>query len=112
MSEKVLVTGGAGFIGSHVAERYLAEGFEVTVLDDLSSGRRENVPPGAAFVQADVGSAEARELAARGFTILNHHAAQMDVRVSVEDPALDARTNLLGLLNLLEGGRAGALRRA
>jgi UDP-glucose 4-epimerase len=111
MSEKVLVTGGAGFIGSHVAERYLAEGFEVTVLDDLSSGRRENVPPGAAFVQADVGSAEARELAARGFTILNHHAAQMDVRVSVEDPALDARTNLLGLLNLLEGGRAGALRR-
>ena len=112
MSEKVLVTGGAGFIGSHVAERYLAEGFEVTVLDDLSSGRRENVPSGATFVQADVGSAEARQLVAgKGFTILNHHAAQMDVRVSVQDPALDARTNLLGLLNLLEGGRAGALRR-
>jgi len=112
VSEKVLVTGGAGFIGSHVAERYLAEGFDVTVLDDLSSGRRENVPEGAAFVQADVGSAEARELmAGGGFSILNHHAAQMDVRVSVEDPALDARTNLLGLLNLLEGGRAGALRR-
>jgi UDP-glucose 4-epimerase len=111
MSEKVLVTGGAGFIGSHVAERYLAEGFEITVLDDLSSGRRENVPPGATFVHADVGSAEARELAGQGFTILNHHAAQMDVRVSVQDPALDARTNLLGLLNLLEGGRAGALRR-
>jgi UDP-glucose 4-epimerase len=112
MSEKVLVTGGAGFIGSHVAGRYVADGFDVTVLDDLSSGRRENVPEGAAFVQADVGSAEARELMAReGFTILNHHAAQMDVRVSVQDPALDARTNLLGLLNLLEGGRAGALRR-
>jgi UDP-glucose 4-epimerase len=112
MSEKVLVTGGAGFIGSHVAGRYVADGFDVTVLDDLSSGRRENVPEGAAFVQADVGSAEARELMAReGFTILNHHAAQMDVRVSVQDPALDARTNLLGLLNLLEGGRAGTLRR-
>jgi UDP-glucose 4-epimerase len=95
-----------------VAARYVADGFDVTVLDDLSSGRRENVPEGAAFVRADVGSAEARELMAReGFTILNHHAAQMDVRVSVQDPALDARTNLLGLLNLLEGGRAGALRR-
>jgi UDP-glucose 4-epimerase len=111
MSEKVLVTGGAGFIGSHVAERYLAEGFQVTVLDDLSSGRRENVPPGATFVQADVGSAETRELAGQGYTIINHHAAQMDVRVSVQDPVLDARTNLLGLLNLLEGGRAGTLRR-
>ncbi len=113
MSERVLVTGGAGFIGSHVADRYLAEGFEVTVLDDLSSGRRENVPNGASFVQADVGSPQARELmAGGGFTILNHHAAQMDVRVSVQDPEFDARTNVLGLLNLLEGGREGTLRRA
>ncbi len=113
MTERVLVTGGAGFIGSHVAERYLAEGFAVTVLDDLSSGRRENVPSGAEFVEADVGSPEARELmASGGFTVLNHHAAQMDVRRSVADPAFDARTNILGLLNLLEGGRAGSLRRA
>ena len=113
MTERVLVTGGAGFIGSHVAERYLAEGFAVTVLDDLSSGRRENVPGGAEFVEADVGSPEARELmASGGFTVLNHHAAQMDVRRSVADPVFDARTNILGLLNLLEGGRAGALRRA
>jgi UDP-glucose 4-epimerase len=112
MTERVLVTGGAGFIGSHVAERYLAEGFEVTVLDNLSSGRRENVPAGATFVEADVGSPEARDLIAQGgFTVLNHHAAQMDVRASVSDPAFDARTNILGLLNLLEGGRAGALRR-
>jgi UDP-glucose 4-epimerase len=108
----VLVTGGAGFIGSHVAGAHLAAGYDVTVLDNLSTGRRENVPPGARFVHADVGSTEARELLATGgFTVLNHHAAQMDVRVSVADPAFDARTNLLGLLNLLEGARAGGVKR-
>ncbi len=112
MSERVLVTGGAGFIGSHVAERYLAEGFEVTVLDDLSHGKREHVPAGAAFVQADVASPEARALLAEGaFTVLNHHAAQADVRVSVRDPVFDAQVNLLGLLNVLEGARAGGVRR-
>ena len=112
MTDRVLVTGGAGFIGSHVADRYLAEGYDVTVLDDLSSGRRENVPAGATFLQADVRSAEARELLADGgFTVLNHHAAQMDVRVSVEDPGFDAQVNLLGLVNLLEGARAGGTRR-
>ena len=108
----VLVTGGAGFIGSHVADAYLAAGYSVTVLDDLSTGRRENVPPAARFLRADVGSTEARDLLADGgFTVLNHHAAQMDVRVSVTDPALDARINLLGLLNLLEGARRGGVRR-
>ncbi len=112
MAERVVVTGGAGFIGSHVADRYLARGFEVTVLDDLSSGRRENVPDAATFVHADIGSPEARTLLAEGgFAILNHHAAQMDVRVSVADPQKDARINLLGLLNLLEGARAGGVRR-
>ena len=108
----VLVTGGAGFIGSHVADAYLAAGYDVTVLDNLSSGRRENVPARARFVHADIGAPEARELLATGgFTVLNHHAAQMDVRVSVADPAFDARTNLLGLLNLLEGARAGGVTR-
>ena len=112
MTERVLVTGGAGFIGSHVADRYLEAGYEVTVLDDLSSGRRENVPAAATFVQEDVRSPSARDLmAGGGFTVLNHHAAQMDVRVSVQDPELDARINILGLLNLLEGGRQGGLRR-
>lgn len=108
----VLVTGGAGFIGSHVADAYLAAGYAVTVLDDLSSGKRENVPRGARFVQADIGGPEARALLAEGgFGLLNHHAAQMDVRVSVADPAFDARTNVLGLLNLLEGARRGAVPR-
>ena len=112
MSEHVLVTGGAGFIGSHVADAYVAAGHAVTVLDNLSSGRRENVPPGASFVEADVRSSEARDLLSSGdFTVINHHAAQMDVRVSVADPEFDAQVNILGLLNLLEGGRAGGVRR-
>ena len=112
MAERVLVTGGAGFIGSHVADRYVAEGYDVTVLDNLSSGRVENVPAAATFVEADVRSAAARELlAGGGFAILNHHAAQMDVRVSVNDPVFDADTNVMGLLNLLEGARAGGVRR-
>lgn len=108
----VLVTGGAGFIGSHVAEAYLAAGYEVTAVDNLSSGRLENVPRAARFVRADVEGDEARKLAERGgFAVLNHHAAQMDVRVSVTDPQFDARVNLLGLLNLLEGARRGGVRR-
>src|SRR5258705_7441575 len=112
MTHRVLVTGGAGFSGSHVADAHLAAGDDVTVLDDLSSGRREQVPAGATFVQADVRSAAARELVAKGgFTLLNHHAAQMDVRRSVADPVFDAEVNVLGLLNLLEGARLGGVRR-
>ncbi len=112
MAEHVLVSGGAGFIGSHVASQYLESGHHVTVLDDLSSGRREHIPDGADFVHADICSPEARAvMAERGVTVLNHHAAQMDVRVSVRNPELDARINVMGLLNLLEGGRAGTLRR-
>jgi len=112
VSGHVLVTGGAGFIGSHVADLYVEGGYEVTVLDNLSSGRRENVPDGAAFVESDVRSPDARALLRTGgFTLLNHHAAQMDVRVSVQDPGLDADINLAGLLNLLEGAREGGVRR-
>jgi len=112
MTRAVVVTGGAGFIGSHVAEAYLAAGYAVTVLDDLSSGRPENVPEGAEFLQADVRSPEARRLLATGaFEILNHHAAQMDVRCSVADPVADASVNVLGLLNLLQGAQAGGVRR-
>lgn len=112
MKRRVLVSGGAGFIGSHVVEAHLAAGDEVTVLDDLSTGRREFVPRAARFVQADVRSAEARDLVATGgFAVLNHHAAQMDVRRSVQDPIFDAGVNILGLLNLLEGARVGGVRR-
>ena len=112
MSGRVLVTGGAGFIGSHIAQAYLAEDWEVVVLDDLSRGKRHNVPSGAHFVQADIRSPEARQLlAGGGFTVLNHHAAQIDVRVSVDEPALDAAINVVGLVNLLDGAGAGGVRR-
>jgi UDP-glucose 4-epimerase len=112
VTRRVLITGGAGFIGSHVADVHVAAGDEVTVLDDLSTGRRENVPGRARFVEADIRSPAARQLVASGgFTVLSHHAAQMDVRRSVSDPVFDADVNLLGLLNLLEGARAGGVRR-
>ncbi|CAN5774243.1 SDR family oxidoreductase [soil metagenome] len=104
--ERVLVTGGAGFIGSHVADRYLAEGCEVTVLDDLSTGRRERVPAEAAFVELGLEDPRLDEVLAEGrFDTVSHHAAQIDVRVSVDDPLRDARTNVTGLLHLLEGTR-------
>lgn len=112
MIRRVLVTGGAGFIGSHVAEAFLGAGAQVTVLDNLSRGRIQNVPRGAEFLRLDVGSPEARDVVAAGrFDVISHHAAQVDVRVSVADPVLDAEENILALLNLLEGARAGGCRR-
>lgn len=101
---KILVTGGAGFIGSWVSEAYLAEGHDVLVLDDLSSGIIENVPEKADFVKGDIRERELidRVIATFKPDIVNHHAAQIDVRRSVEDPALDASVNILGTLNLLE----------
>jgi UDP-glucose 4-epimerase len=109
---KILVTGGAGFIGSQVADGYLREGHEVVVLDSLVHGRRENVPAGARFVEADVRSPEAARLVEEGgFHVLNHHAAQMDVRVSVQEPLFDLDVNLAGTLNLLEAARRGGVER-
>ena len=107
----VCVTGGAGFIGSHVAEAFLAEGRRVMILDDLSSGRWENVPTGAELHVLDVRSPEAANLVRHsGIEILVHHAAQMDVRRSVEDPVHDADLNILGGLNLAEAARRGGVR--
>ena len=100
---RVLVTGGAGFIGSHVADAYLAAGDDVWIVDNLSSGRVANVPSGAEFVEMDIRDPEIRNLFREvRFDLVNHHAAQIDVRVSVLDPAKDAGINLLGLLNLTE----------
>ena len=107
MTKRALVSGGAGFIGSHVADRLLAEGYAVEILDNLSSGRRENIPRGAVFHEADIGSADAAQVVRDGrFDVLCHLAAQIDVRKSVLDPAADARINILGTLNLLEAVRA------
>lgn len=109
---RVMVSGGAGFIGSHVADAHLRRGDEVVVLDDLFSGKRKNVPAGAEFVELDVRAPEAANLLRTGrFDLLSHHAAQKDVRVSVADPRRDAAVNVDGLLNLLEGAREGGVQR-
>jgi len=101
---KILITGGAGFIASHVADLYLTAGHDVTILDNLSTGVKENVPKSAKFIQMDIGDPGVEKIFADGkFDVLNHHAAQIDVRISVNDPLFDARVNILGSLNLLEG---------
>jgi UDP-glucose 4-epimerase len=103
---KVLVTGGAGFIGSHVADLFVANGFEVAVVDNLSTGKRENVPAKARFCEIGVNSPEFADLVRDGaFDVIAHLAGQMDVRKSVADPVFDATTNILGTLNLMESLR-------
>jgi UDP-glucose 4-epimerase len=104
MSQRVLVTGGAGFIGSHVAEAYLQRGDKVWIVDDLSSGRKPNIPSGATFVETSIADDAVAKLfdEVGGFDIVNHHAAQMDVRTSVENPRFDAHINVDGFLNVME----------
>jgi UDP-glucose 4-epimerase len=100
---RVLVTGGAGFIGSHVCGAYLERGWDVTALDDLSRGRAENLSADVRLVKLDVRSPDVRGVFRDGrFDVVNHHAAQIDVRVSVAQPRLDASINIDGILNLLE----------
>jgi UDP-glucose 4-epimerase len=111
-SSRVLLTGGAGFIGSHLADAFLAQGAEVEIVDDLSSGSRDNVPDGARLHLLDIRSDEAAQLlAGGGFDLLVHQAAQMDVRKSVADPVFDAQVNVVGSLNLLEAARRGGVSR-
>jgi len=106
MSGRVLVTGGAGFIGSHVVDLFVRQGWSVAVLDDLSRGKRENVNPAATLHVLDIRSPDAAALLERqSFDVVVHLAAQMDVRRSVADPAFDASVNVLGTLNLLEALR-------
>ena len=112
LEKKVLITGGAGFVGSHVARAHITRGDRVWVIDDLSSGRRANVPPGAELVEMDIADPRARKLIRDvGFDLINHHAAQIDVRASVADPVADARVNIAGLINILEGARAAETQR-
>lgn len=110
---RILVTGGAGFIGSHVAEGFLQSGHDVAVLDNLSTGFREYIPGDAAFYEGDIRDAEFLKKVFGDFRpdVVDHHAAQMDVRKSLEDPAFDADCNILGSVKLiLEAVRTGVKR--
>lgn len=99
---KILVTGGAGFIGSHVVDRFIEAGHEVVVVDNLTTGRKQNLNPKAAFYQVDVRSPELEAVFERERPeVVDHHAAQIDVRKSVADPVYDADVNLKGGLNVL-----------
>ncbi|HJQ11573.1 MAG TPA: NAD-dependent epimerase/dehydratase family protein [Gemmatimonadaceae bacterium] len=103
---KALVTGGAGFIGSHVADLFLEKGYEVDIADDLSSGKRQNVPEKARFYDVSVNSTEFAHLIIKGrYDIIAHLASQIDVRKSVADPVNDATINILGTLNMMEALR-------
>jgi len=100
---KILVTGGAGFIGSHIVDKYIDLGHEVFVIDNLSNGKKENLNPKARFYKIDIRDEKIGEIFAKEKPeIVNHHAAQIDLRKSIKDPVLDAKINILGILNLLE----------
>jgi UDP-glucose 4-epimerase len=100
---KILVTGGAGFIASHVTDALIEKGHDVYVLDNLSTGFRDNVNSKAKFIQADIRDKELLKIfETEKFDVVNHHAAQMDVRKSVADPTYDAEVNILGTINLLQ----------
>jgi UDP-glucose 4-epimerase len=112
MAKTILITGGAGFIGSHLAEEELARGNRVLVLDSLITGRRENVPSGALFLHRDLRDPGLDEiLRQERVDVVSHHAAQANVRVSVEEPLADAEANVLGGLALLEACRRAGVRK-
>jgi len=109
---KILVTGGAGFIGSHVVDLFVAKGYEVVIIDDLSTGHASNLNPAARFYQIDIRSPQVREVfEAEKPDYVSHHAAQMDVRRSVAEPLVDASINILGSINLLEYAREFGVKR-
>ncbi|MFN5308444.1 MAG: NAD-dependent epimerase/dehydratase family protein [Candidatus Kapaibacterium sp.] len=109
---KIIVTGGAGFIGSHIVDAYCALGHDVVILDNFSSGKIENCNPKARIITMDITAEAINDLFEKErFDVLNHHAAQMDVRVSVNDPQFDASTNILGGLNLYEAAKKNGVKK-
>lgn len=110
---KILVTGGAGFIGSHVVDGYIKLGHKVVIIDDLSTGRREFINPKAKFYKADIRDRIKVEeiFNIEKPKILNHHGAQISVRDSVDDPIFDAGVNIIGLLNLLESAKKNKVKK-
>ncbi len=108
---RVLVTGGAGFIGSHIVDAYVQAGHRVAVVDNLTTGRRDNVNSRAQFLCADIRDPSMDRVFQRGqFDVVNHQAAQIDLRRSVADPTHDAEVNIVGTLNLLECARRHGVR--
>lgn len=109
---KILITGGAGFIGSHITDAFLAEGHDVFIIDNLSSGKLEYVPKRAGLYKVDILDKNiSRLFEAQRFDVLCHHAAQIDVRASVADPGNDVDVNVKGLINLMEAGRRNGLQK-
>lgn len=109
----ILVTGGAGFIGSHIVDAYIEAGHRVSIIDNLSTGRRENLNHNATFYQVDIRDRDrvAEVIRNGGFDLINHHAAQLNVRVSVSDPQFDAEQNIIGSLNILQAALDSGVRR-
>ncbi|RJR30222.1 NAD-dependent epimerase/dehydratase family protein [Candidatus Microgenomates bacterium] len=110
---KILVTGGAGFIASHIVDKYLELGHDVVIIDNLFTGQKKFINPKVKFYEVDIRD---QEKIASIFTqekpeVLNHHAAQMDVRKSVTDPVFDANVNIIGLINLMENGKKNGLKK-
>ncbi len=100
---RILVTGGAGFIGSHLVDGLIARGHKVAVVDDLSTGKRKNLNPAARFYQVDIRDPSLKEVFEKEKPeAVDHHAAQASVKVSVDDPFRDAQVNILGSLNLMQ----------
>src|SRR5215469_5893380 len=110
---KILVTGAAGFVGSHVAEAYVEAGHDVVVIDDLSRGKKENINPKCRFYSCDIRDRKTIEsiFSAEKPVVVNHHAAQMDVRRGVREPIFDAQVNILGGINLIESAVANGVKR-
>ncbi len=109
---KILVTGGAGFIGSHVVDRFIALGHEVHIFDNLSTGKEENINKAAKFHNVDITGDEAREIILKEkFDVIDHHAAQISVVNSVANPLNDAKANILGTLNIIQAACAAKVKK-
>lgn len=109
---KIIVTGGAGFIGSHLVDRLIEEGNEVTVIDNLSTGKIENLNPKASFYNVDICDTKVKEIFEKEKPeMVFHLAAQISVRNSVDDPANDARINILGSLNIIENSKTQKIKK-